>query len=340
LLAGGTLPPGRVAWSAALLVALSAVVLRAGRRAPYAVVGWLWYLGMLVPVIGLVQVGQQGMADRYTYLPAIGVLVMVVWGGADVCRRLRVPPVVPALGAALALLALAVAARHQVWFWQDSVTLAERAIRVTSGNYVMHFNLAGALAARGEVRAAVEHYRAAVALRPDLASFRINLGAALVEAGRVEDGAAEYRIAMALAPRDPAAANNLAWLRATHPVARHRNAAEALAAARHAFALNAERDAGTLDVLAAALAESGDFAAAERRAKRAIEVARAAGDEAGARAIETRRALYRRRRPFRETPHPPAKPAARTDDQAESAARPSQRSSVALSSSGRTGLPM
>lgn len=300
-LVGGRAPATAVVAGVLLLLVAALTALRERQRRPWLLVGWGIFFGMLVPVVGLVQVGQQFTADRYTYLPAIGLAVVLVGLAAEAASRLRLAPtwraavVVVVLGAAMA------ASRHQIGFWRDSETLARRAIAVTSGNYVMHFNLALALDERGDLPGALASYAEAVRLRPDLAGFRVNHAAALARSGRVAEACAEYETAMRLDPRDPAARNNLAWLRATHPDASRRDGARALALAS---ALAAERpsDPDTLDLLAAALAESGRFADAQRTAEAAALAARRAGRSDLATQIDARRALYAAGQAYREDP--------------------------------------
>jgi Flp pilus assembly protein TadD len=304
-LLGRAIPTSEVVGSALVVALVSALALREARRRPWLLVGWATFLGVLVPVVGLVQVGQQWTADRYSYLPSIGLSIVVVAALAEAAARLRVPLIVRGGAVALVLVALAAAAQRQLGTWSDSVTLARRALAVTDGNFLMHFNLAIALDERGDLAGAVRQYQEAVRLRPDLAGFRVNLGAALARAGRVEDAAAEYREAMDLAPDDPAAFNNLAWLRATHPSPEHRDGTEAVTLAREALR-RSPTDPSALDVLAAALAEAGRFGAAQRAAAAALASAEAAGRSDLAGPIRERFALYRSGRPYREDPAAPA----------------------------------
>ncbi|MEW6270895.1 MAG: tetratricopeptide repeat protein [Thermodesulfobacteriota bacterium] len=307
-LVGAAIAAGEVALGAAVLLVVGAVAVHQARRRPWLLVGWAVFVGMLVPVVGLVQVGQQFAADRYAYLPSIGLAVVLVGALTEAARRLRVPRAAAAAAAAVLLLALGLAARRQLAYWSDSVTLARRALDVTERNFVMHFNLALALDEQGDATAALRHYEEAVRIRPDVAGLRVNLGAALARAGRVDEAVGQYRAAMQLAPDDPAAFNNLAWLRATHPAARHRDGDEAVALARETIR-RSPTDPGALDVLAAALAEAGHYGAAQRAAVAALSSAKAARREDLAGAIRERLLLYRASRPYRESPAAPAPPA-------------------------------
>ncbi len=166
---------GRAAGAFALIAILTALALWRIRKAPWLGVGWLWFLGTLVPVIGLVQVGRQAMADRYTYLPSIGLFLAVCWGLAELARNHAGRRA--ALGAAslAAILALAFVTRAQVGHWSTSVTLFRHAVEVTRNNYVAHVGLAKALMQEQNWTEAAEHYRAALVLRPGLRDARAGL---------------------------------------------------------------------------------------------------------------------------------------------------------------------
>jgi len=210
--AGETLAPS--AWlAAALLVALTVAVLVAARRSrgrlSYLAVGWLWFAGMLVPVIGLVQVGAQSMADRYAYLPVVGLELAVVWAVADLVRRrpgARVAAVVALLAAAGAL---ALRARDQVPTWRDSVTLYRHAVAVTQDNFMAHNNLGLLLAQQGDLEGADHHLGESVRIRPQYFRPWINLGNTALARGNHEEAAARYRRALLLRPDDADAHNNL-----------------------------------------------------------------------------------------------------------------------------------
>jgi tetratricopeptide (TPR) repeat protein len=147
-----------------IAISISAVIFR--QRRPFFV-GWFWFLGTLVPMIGLVQIGVHGMADRYAYIPLLGIFVIVCWGAADFAKTWHVPTVAPAIVATVILLALGAALHRQVGFWNDNVTLWAHAVEVTDGNFTAEDNLAGALIAKGRVDEAMPHLRRARFLRPD-----------------------------------------------------------------------------------------------------------------------------------------------------------------------------
>lgn len=197
------LPLLRVAASAVLLVALTWIAARERGRRPYLLVGWLWYLVALLPVIGLVQVGLQGMADRYTYLPSIGVFVAVVWavpGGLLASRRARTAS---AAAVAAVILAFGVAARAQVETWRDDFTLFEHATRAVPGAWLAWKNLGVEQFRRGEIDAAARSFREAIRGRPDDPDAWLDL--ASCDGARGNHAAAErdFRNVLRLSPDDP-----------------------------------------------------------------------------------------------------------------------------------------
>ena len=195
-----SLPAARVAASAALLAAISWACLLWSRRLPYLIVGWLWFLGMLVPVIGLVQVGMQARADRYTYLPLIGLALAVAWGAGDLAtRRPRLRPWVVG-GGALAALGLGVAAWAQVGVWRDSLSLFGHAVAVTRHNPFAEHGLGRALRAAGRTGEARSHLSTAIQLAPGWATPRVELAQLLVEQGELEAALPLYRSALELDP--------------------------------------------------------------------------------------------------------------------------------------------
>ena len=191
--------PGWLVAGAALgLSAVSWVALRQFRSRPYLGVGWLWFLGTLVPVIGLVQVGFQWMADRYTYIPLIGLFIAVVWGVTELVPvRLRTA----ALVAGLAVLALcAGASRIQGAYWKDTEQLFERAIELDPGNFPAHLVLADALMHEGRPDDAIAHFEAAVRIEPAYGPARSRLGGILVREGRTDEALTQLEAAYRLRP--------------------------------------------------------------------------------------------------------------------------------------------
>lgn len=158
----GMVPVWKFAGAGLLLLSISGLVIRLARQHPYLATGWLWYLGTLVPVIGLVQVGAQAMADRYTYIPLIGLFIMVGWGVPRLLKRWPYRRIMLLVTAGLLLLTLMVCTRIQVGYWRNSVTLFEHAIRVTADNYLAHVTLGIALYQEGRLDEAVVHFSEAL----------------------------------------------------------------------------------------------------------------------------------------------------------------------------------
>ncbi|MFZ0772530.1 MAG: tetratricopeptide repeat protein [Candidatus Sulfotelmatobacter sp.] len=191
-----------------LLTGVTAAVLRNLSR-PYLAVGWLWFLGTLVPVIGLVQVGDQGMADRYAYLPLLGVFVVLVWGGAEWMQRQRLNPQVCVASAVLVIAVLSLLTWWQIGTWHSSYDLWTHALHVTQDNYVAENYAGSALLAetfrltgqRYSEEAAV-HFRNAVRINPRDPTSRLNLGADLHEHGRLQEAVEQYQTVLQLT-RDP-----------------------------------------------------------------------------------------------------------------------------------------
>ncbi len=197
---GAGIPSWQVAGAAVILVLSSFLVLRAGKRHPFLPVGWLWYLGTMIPVIGLVQVGSQALADRYTYVPLVGIFLAVSWGGAEIGEGLRYRK--QALGAAAGLLlaALSIAAVTQAGYWRNSVTLFSRAVSVTEGNWFAWYGLGIHYGDVGRHREAVSCYREAVRIRPDFAEGWNNMGADYEGLGQYEQAVICYGKALRIRP--------------------------------------------------------------------------------------------------------------------------------------------
>jgi len=243
----GYWPPARV-WLAGLgLTALTVGFWRWRRRQPFLLVGWLWFVGTLVPVIGLVQVGGQAMADRYAYIPSLGIFLLVVWGTEALVRSHPVRQWVWA-AASVAVIGLCLAATaQQVEYWQDSESLFRHAVEVTANNGLAHGNLGMALDKKNRVTEAISEYQEALRLRPedvksrdnlgidlaktgqwdeaigqyeetirrqpDFAEAHFDLGAALRHQGRMDGAIQQYEETIRLQPADPRAYNNLGNLR-------------------------------------------------------------------------------------------------------------------------------
>ena len=190
------LPLWQVVLAALVIVAISALVWKY-RTKKYLTVGWLWYLGTAFPMIGLIQSGRQGMADRYGDLPLIGVFIALVWLAAEAIEKQKVSPSIPVLSFAAVALLLMFQTHRQIAFWKDSETLFVHAVQVTKYNGIAENNLGAALMDKGDMAAAFPHFQAAVQYAPDLGSAHYNLGVALYRQGQIQEAANQYRLAIA-----------------------------------------------------------------------------------------------------------------------------------------------
>ena len=199
-------PFAAVAGAGALIIGVSALAFRVWRGRPYFLFGWLWYLATLLPVIGLVQVGGQSHADRYTYMPLIGVFVGVAWAGYDAARRWPSYRVLLAVVACVITGVCSALTWRQIGFWKDSETLFAHALAVTKDNQTAHCNLGSALASKGRLDEAIFHLQEALRLAPDSQEARASLGAALAKNGRLDEGLLYLNEAVKKAPRNASAA--------------------------------------------------------------------------------------------------------------------------------------
>ncbi|MGA3194693.1 MAG: tetratricopeptide repeat protein [Terriglobales bacterium] len=208
-------PPASSVLGALLVLAVITVAsVWLARRAPYFLVGWFWYLGMLVPVIGILQVGSQSMADRYTYLPLVGLSIAIVWGAADLLESRHLAWYYGAIPAGVLLLILSIAAHRQVAYWKDSQTLFERTLAVTEGNFLIENNMALIMAEQGKHSEAIDYYQKAIAIQPDLAEPHVNLAQELMTAGRPGEAVPHLNDALRLKPDLPLAHMDLVILAA------------------------------------------------------------------------------------------------------------------------------
>jgi tetratricopeptide (TPR) repeat protein len=255
---GNTIPLWKAIASALLLLVVTAVALVTRRRRPYLLVGWLWYLGTLVPVIGLVQAGEQAMADRFTYVPLLGIFLAVAWA---------LPPrpiLVPAVAAVLA--AYVVRTRAQLPVWQDATTLFAHALAVDPNNAVAHLNLGVALAEAGHLDEATRHYEESLRLRPGYAEVVNGLGNAALDRGDPQQAIAHYLAALRIAPDYAIALNNLGFA-----LTRLGRYAEAIPYYEHALRVD-DRHALAENNLGVALARTGSNAAARAHFERALQI--------------------------------------------------------------------
>ncbi len=335
------LPPDQwdivfVLCAALVVAAITAVVCLNAATRSYLATGWFWYLGTLVPVIGLVQVGNQSMADRYMYLPSIGLFIMITWTGWALLEKRPKGWTIAVSVAAAVGLSCAWTTVRQVRQWRDSETLLTHCLDVTKNNYIVHNNLGYALMQKGEFDNARPHFEEALRLRPRYADALVNLGVLLTREGhtaealtclrqaaqvspnkaevfgnlagvlalegRFEDAIEYYQQAIVSQPQPVEALNNLAWLFATHPEARLRNGPEAVRLAERACELTSYKTALLVGTLGAAYAEAGRFEDAVTAATKAEALARASGNTELADKNRNLAGLYRTGQSLRSPP--------------------------------------
>jgi tetratricopeptide (TPR) repeat protein len=315
-----------------ICITFTALVLR--KRRPYLLTGWFWYLGMLVPVIGLVQVGWQGRADRYTYLPQIGLYIAITWVVADLTASFRYQRAALSIAAIGVIAALSSCAWIQTSYWRDSETLFAQALAVTRNNDVAENNLgivflskgkldeaiallqsaadlrpdnspaqenlAKALLQKGRVAEALVHYRKLLELQPQNMEVHNIVGTVLVQQGRIREGAEEWEKVLSIDPDNGNAMSNLAWVFATSPDPSIRDGSKAIQLAERAITLSAGRIPILFRTLAAAYAEDNRFSEAIQAAQRGIESANSQGNTGLATELQGNIALYQMRQPLRD----------------------------------------
>jgi tetratricopeptide (TPR) repeat protein len=324
------------------LALISTAVFIWGRRHRYLVTGWLWYLIMLIPVIGILQVGIQSRADRYTYLPQIGLVVLLTWMAVDLSaqwRRRRLGLGILAVGI---VSFLAFSAHIQASYWRNSELLWTHTLGCTTDNAVAEQNLGQAVYNQGRSDEALAHYlksvqinprqpyvhlllgvifldigqvddslahlKTAVEINPGDADAHYNLGNTFLQMGRAEQAIAEYRMALEINTDDIEARNNLAWVLATCPDALLRNGMEAVAIAERADLLTRSKSPMIGATLAAAYAEAGRFDDAVRTGQHAVNLAEKEGLTGRAETIRAQIQFYQLGRAFRDRRYIPIAP--------------------------------
>ena len=328
------LPVWEISLAFIVLVGITAAAFIFRKKAPYLMTGWLWYLGMLVPVIGLVQVGWQGHADRYTYLPQIGLYIAVTWAVTDLTRSWRFQRMALGIAALIIVGALSWRGWLQTSYWRDSETLFAHTLAVTSNNDVAlnnlgiillekgqvddaisklqaaidlrpenapaHDNLAKALLKKGRVAEAMVHYRKLLEIEPENVEARNTLGTALIQHGHVKEAIDQWQDVLAIEPDNGNAASNLAWVFATCPEDSIRDGARAVELGEKALRISGGKIPMIYRVLAAAYADSGRFSDAVETAKRGAELATTQGNPALAAELENNLGLYQSGTPLRD----------------------------------------
>ncbi len=299
-----------VLMAAMLIVAITLVAILAHQRYPYVFVGWFWYLVLLVPVLGIVQAGLQARADRFTYLPHIGITMLLTWTCADLTQRWRNRQIILISTATCVIAAAMILSYKQTTHWRDSISLWEHALAVTPENQTAHHNLAAALWSKGRTAEANKHSRAAAIAhaRATLKDFPFDvpthndLGVLLVQNGDVRAGIEQWEISLQLNSDDGNALNNLAWVLATYPADAIRGGKRAVELAVKATTLPGGEVPIVLRTLAAAYAESGDFSKAIDTVQHAIDLATAQNNTSLLAALRHEIELYQARTPYRESP--------------------------------------
>ena len=194
------LPIWQTAATAGLLLAVSVLVIRLAPKHKYLLVGWLWYLGTLFPVIGLVQVGNQASADRYTYIPLIGLFIVISWALPNLSAKWKHKKITLGASMLVALSVLFVCSRRQVSLWRNSITLFEHGLRVTKDNYMAHFCIAEPLYQQGRPGEAVAHLTEALRIKPDFPDAHSNLGYFLMHQGKLDEAIAHFTEALRTRP--------------------------------------------------------------------------------------------------------------------------------------------
>jgi tetratricopeptide (TPR) repeat protein len=318
-----------------LLICVTAVAITLRKQRPYLITGWLWYLGMLVPVIGLVQVGWQGRADRYTYLPQIGLYIALTWVVADLTHLGRHRRTILSATGLLIIVLLSWRAWVQTAYWRDSETLFNHALAVTANNDVAennlgivylrqgnvdqaiallqaavdvrpdnspaHENLAKALLQKGKVSDALIHYRKLLELQPDNIEVHNIVGTVLIQQGRPRDAIDEWQKVLTIQPDNGNAMSNLAWVLATSPDDSLRDGTKAVQLASEALRISGRRIPILFRTLAAAYAEAGDFSKAIQTAQDGVQLANSQGNSGLATELQGNIALYQTQRPLRDS---------------------------------------
>ena len=205
----GTLAIWQVVSAGLLLISIFVLVVRAARQFPYLAVGWMWYLGTLVPVIGLVQIGSHSMADRYTYVSLIGLFIIIAWGISDLSTKWRYRKPVLTILTGILLSFLMINTWFQVRIWRNSQSLFEHAINVTDNNYVIYNGLGVVLAKQGKFEEAISRYRESLRINPNFSDAHYNLGITLFKLGKTDKSIYYLREAQRIKPYHADAHSNL-----------------------------------------------------------------------------------------------------------------------------------
>ena len=317
-----------------LLAGMTAVMFLLRRKLPFLLVGWLWYMVMLLPVIGIIQVGLQSRADRYTYLPQIGVIIAVVWAIRDLTSLWRARTVVLVPASLAVVGSLSFLSYRQATHWRDTESLwsytlnrspendvaltglamvevvrdqtdnaiihFRHALALRNGNAAAHYGLGLALLQQRKTDEAIGHWQRSLELQPDNINARNYLGAALAEIGRTAEAIEQWQQTLAFDPENGNAANNLAWVLATSPDPTLRDGAQAVAYAKRATKVPGGENPLVYRTLAAAYAENRQFAEAISAAEHAKQLAQGTGNSPLVSELDQCLELFRQQRALRE----------------------------------------
>jgi Flp pilus assembly protein TadD len=295
---------------AIVIIAVTVVAINAKQEAPCLLVGWFWFLVLIAPVSGILQAGLQARADRFTYLPHIGITIALTWSVADLTRHWRHRQLLlRSVGIGIIAIASLLAFR-QTTYWRDSVSIWQHALAVTPGNQTAYQNLAAAFWFIGKVEesrrasraGAIAHARTTLKDYPYDVATHNDVGVLLLQTGDVRGGIAEWETSLQMAPSDGNALNNLAWVLATFPGEGIRDGKRAVKLAEQAVTLPGGNSPIVLRTLAAAYAEAGDFSKAIETAQRALDLANAQHDNSLPATLRHEIELYQAHTSYREDP--------------------------------------
>jgi Flp pilus assembly protein TadD len=329
-------PDWEIGAAALLLACVSALCLVQIVRRPYLAVGWFWYLVTMAPVIGLVQVGRQGMADRYTYIPLLGPVISLVWLISEKWASGIFSRTLLAIVTTAVLAASILQTRHQLQFWKNTETLSQHTMEATGESAQAEYKMGLALEQKGDIRQAIVHYNNAMTMQPtvdeaywamgrlfsqqgnwtvtekiyslmlrierDDFTSHLGLAAALPHLGRTDEAVTQLKAALRTCPDTPGAKNNLAWTLATSGEAVLRDGAQAVQYAERACDLTHYQETVPIGTLAAAYAEAGRFDEAMATAQRACALAEKSGEPELLKRNQELLELYRARQPYHEAP--------------------------------------
>jgi len=192
-----------------LFIAITGYFVRGRKKRPYLLVGWFWFVIILIPVIGIIQVGEQAMADRYTYISQTGLTIAFIWTLGDIREHINLPKIIGILSASVLIAVLSCISYVQTSYWKDGVALFGHALNVTRPNPSVHYHLAVALSNQGSFSESAYHYAESIRMRPNFADAHFGLGYVLAQQGRMGEALEEYRFALMLAPRNSFVYSNM-----------------------------------------------------------------------------------------------------------------------------------